>query len=59
MHCLAGAPEEPQAMVNSKTMVAALKRDVSFVWHAVIAIVFIGFAGLAVVAALIDLMSLR
>ena len=46
-------------MVNSKTMVAALKRDVSFVWHAVIAIVFIGFAGLAVVAALIDLMSLR
>ncbi len=46
-------------MVNSRNVVAALRRDVSFVWHAVIAIVFIGFAGLAVFAALIDLMSLR
>jgi len=46
-------------MVNSRNVVAALRRDVSFVWHAVIAIVFIGFAGLAVGAALVDLMSLR
>jgi hypothetical protein len=46
-------------MVNSRNVVAALRRDVSFVWHAVIAVVFIGFAGLAVFAALIDLMSLR
>jgi hypothetical protein len=46
-------------MVNSRNVVAALRRDASFVWHAVIAIVFIGFAGLAVGAALIDLMSLR
>ena len=46
-------------MVKSRNVVAALRRDVSFVWHAVIAIVFIGFAGLAVFAALIDLMSLR
>jgi hypothetical protein len=46
-------------MVNSRNVVAALRLDASFVWHAVIAIVFIGFAGLAVGAALIDLMSLR
>ncbi len=46
-------------MMDSRNVVATLRRDVSFVWHAVIAIVFIGFAGLAVVAALIDLMSLR
>ena len=46
-------------MVKSKNVVAALRRDVSFVWHAVIAVVFIGFAGLAVAAALIDLLSIR
>lgn len=34
-------------MVKSKNVVAALRRDVSFVWHAVIAVVFIGFVGLA------------
>ena len=31
-------------MINSKNVVAALRRDVAFVWHAVIAVVFIGFA---------------
>ena len=46
-------------MINSKNLVAVLRRDVSFVWHAVIAIVFIGFAGLAVAAALLDLWALR
>lgn len=46
-------------MINSKNLVATLRRDVSFVWHAVIAIVFIGFAGLAVAAALLDLWALR
>ncbi len=46
-------------MIGSQNIVAALRRDASFIWHAVIAIVFIGFAGLAVLAALIDLMSLR
>ncbi len=46
-------------MVNSKNIVAALRRDVSFVWHAIIAIVFIGFASLAVAAALLDLISIR
>ncbi|HEU4661534.1 MAG TPA: hypothetical protein VFS63_12825 [Pseudolabrys sp.] len=46
-------------MVNSKNIVAALRRDVSFVWHVVVAIVFVGFASLAVAAALLDLISIR
>jgi len=46
-------------MLNRENMVAALRRDVTFVWHAVIAVVFIGFASLAVVAALLDLWSLQ
>ncbi|HET9617815.1 MAG TPA: hypothetical protein VHL34_20760 [Rhizomicrobium sp.] len=46
-------------MLNKETMVAELRRDVTFVWHAVIAVVFIGFASLAVAAALLDLWSLQ
>jgi hypothetical protein len=46
-------------MMKSKNVVAALRRDVSFVWHALIAVVFIGFATLAVAAALLDLWALR
>lgn len=46
-------------MLNGKNVVATLRRDATFVWHAVIAVVFIGFASLAVAAALLDLMSLR
>ena len=46
-------------MAISKNVMSALRRDVSFVWHAVIAVVFIGFASLAVAAALLDLISLR
>ena len=46
-------------LINSKNVVAALRRDVSFVWHAVIAVVFIGFASLAVAAAFVDLLSIR
>lgn len=46
-------------MMKSKNVVAALRRDVSFVWHAVIAVVFIGFASLALAAALLDFMSIR
>jgi hypothetical protein len=46
-------------MINSKNVVAALRRDVSFIWHAVIAVMFIGFAGLAVAAALLDFLSIR
>ena len=44
-------------MINSKNVVAALRRDVAFVWHAVIAVVFIGFASLAVAAALLDVLG--
>jgi len=46
-------------MMNSKNVVSALRRDVSFVWHAVIAVVFVGFASLAVAAALLDLISIH
>ena len=46
-------------MMNSKTVVSALCRDVSFVWNAVIAVVFIGFAGLALAAAVLDVMAIR
>jgi len=46
-------------MINSKNVVSALRRDVTFVWHAVIAVVFIGFATLAVAAALLDFLSVR
>jgi hypothetical protein len=45
--------------MNSKSVVSALRRDVSFVWNAMVAVVFIGFAGLAVAAALLDLVSIR
>jgi hypothetical protein len=46
-------------MINSKNLVSALRRDVAFVWHAVIAVVFIGFASLAVAAAFLDLLAIR
>jgi hypothetical protein len=49
--------KEHGAMLRRKNVVAALRRDVAFVWHAVIAVVFIGFASLAVAAALLDLLS--
>lgn len=46
-------------MLKNKNLVAALRRDVSFIWHAVIAVMFIGFASLAVAAALLDLLSIH
>lgn len=46
-------------MMNSKNVVAALRRDASLVWNALIAVVFIGFVGVAVAAALFDLVSIR
>jgi hypothetical protein len=46
-------------MIKSKDVGAALRRDVIFVWHAVIAVVFIGFASLALAAALLDLLPVR
>jgi hypothetical protein len=61
MRCPVGLiPWEHQAMsMNSKILVAALRRDMSFVWNVLIAVVFIGFVGVAVAAALFDLVSLR
>jgi hypothetical protein len=46
-------------MMSRQTVMSALRRDVSFVWHAVIAVVFIGFATLALASALLDLLSIR
>ncbi len=46
-------------MLKGKNLVATLRRDASFVWHAVIAVMFIGFATLAVAAALLDFLSIR
>jgi hypothetical protein len=46
-------------MMKSRNVVAALRRDVSFVWHAVIAVVFIGFASLALAAALLDFLTIH
>jgi hypothetical protein len=46
-------------MMKSKNVVAALRRDAHFVLNAVVAVVFIGFAGIVVAAALIDLLAIR
>lgn len=46
-------------MMTRQNLVAALRRDVTFVGNAVVAVVFIGFASLAVAAALFDLISIR
>jgi hypothetical protein len=46
-------------MMNSKNVVSALRRDMSFVWNAVIGVVFVCFAGLAVAATVVDLMAIR
>lgn len=46
-------------MMKSKQVVAELRRDAHFVWNAVIAFVFIGFASLAVAAALLDFLSIH
>lgn len=42
-------------MMNSKHLASILRRDFLFVWHAVIAVIFICFASLALGAALIDI----
>ena len=46
-------------MISSRNVVAALRRDASFVLNVVIALVFVGFAGVAMLAAVLDLMALR
>jgi hypothetical protein len=49
---------ERQTMMNNRLVVSMLRRDVLFIWHAVIAVIFICFAGLALGAALIDFVAL-
>ncbi|MGE0062806.1 MAG: hypothetical protein AB7T86_12090 [Xanthobacteraceae bacterium] len=44
--------------MNTREVVSILRRDASFVWHAVVAVVFIGFVSLALAAALIDLLAI-
>ncbi len=46
-------------MIRSRNVVAALRRDATFVLNVAIALVFVGFAGVAMFAAVIDLMALR
>ena len=46
-------------MISNRTVVATLRRDASFVWNAVIAVVFIGFAGLAIAATVLDVIAVR
>ena len=46
-------------MIRSKDMMAELRRDAHYVMNAMISIVFIGFASIAVAAALYDLLALR
>jgi len=46
-------------MMKRQNVVSALRRDVTFVGNALVAVVFIGFASLAVAAALFDLVSMR
>ena len=46
-------------MMKRQNVVAALRRDVTFVGNAMVAVVFVGFASLAVAATLFDLLSIR
>jgi hypothetical protein len=57
---MVGGPlQERRTMMTGKNVVAALRRDASYVLSATIAVVFIGFAGLALAAALFDLLPIR
>lgn len=44
--------------MKSRDVIAVLRKDASFVWQAVVAVVFIGFVSLALAAALVDLLSI-
>jgi hypothetical protein len=46
-------------MMTGKNVVATLRRDASYVLGATIAVLFISFAGLALAAALFDLLPIR
>lgn len=45
--------------MNSKNVVAALRRDVTFVGNALIVLMFAGFVGLALAATLLDVVPLH
>ncbi|MGE0565921.1 MAG: hypothetical protein AB7O50_15545 [Pseudolabrys sp.] len=45
--------------MKTRDVVAILRKDAFFVWHAIIAVVFIGFVGLALAAALLDLLAIK
>ncbi len=44
--------------MKTREVVSILRRDASFVWHAVVAVVFFCFVSLALAAALIDLLAI-
>ena len=43
-------------MMNSKNVVAVLRRDVNYIMNVVVAVIFIGFGSVVIVAALLDLL---
>jgi hypothetical protein len=45
--------------MNSKNVVSALRRDVTFVGNALIVLMFVGFVGLALAATLLDVVPLH
>lgn len=45
--------------MKSRDVVAVLRRDASFVWNAVIAVIFVSFVSLALAASVVDLWALR
>ena len=46
-------------MLKKQAVVAELRRDASYVGNAVVAFLFVSFAGLAIAAALFDIASIR
>jgi len=48
----------PMVIKHHRNVASTLRRDALFVWHALISVVFISFAGLAVGAAVMDLAAL-
>ncbi|MBV9349067.1 MAG: hypothetical protein JO245_13930 [Pseudolabrys sp.] len=45
-------------VLRNRNVASTLRRDALFVWHALISVVFISFAGLAVGAAVMDLFAI-
>ncbi len=46
-------------MMNKQIVMAALRRDVNFVGNAVVAVLFVGFASLALASTVFDLIAIR